>query len=364
MSYEINYEDEKFKAVESEQKTAIAENEKMYSDMINQSDKFYQAQINASKDWANTQSKLQQEQTDFAIEQIEQQKAQAKKDYTREQSGAYVDWQKESNKYGAGAEKIASQGMAKTGYSESSQVSLYNTYQNRVATARETFAKIMMNFDNGIKDARLQNNAALAEIRFKALQQQLEYNLQGFQYKNQLLQEKANQKLTINNTYYARYQDVLKQMNTENALAEQIRQFNESLAEEKRQFDSRYGGGGGGGYYRGGGGGGGGNKDKTSYTKNQKEKTYTSIDKNPKSSKKAESDVLPADTRKSLIDNGLAGKSAAYVAREVNSGKLGQATNPSTGNTIFYRTAPNGLGAKRTNSIYHPTSGAWRTVKK
>lgn len=235
--YDINYNDERFQKVESEKNTALTENEKLYGDMVNSSDKYYQAQIDASKEWADKQTQLQQEKTDFAIEQIEQQKDQAKKDYTKEQSGAYVDWRKQSNEYGSEAEKMASAGLTDTGYSESSQVSMYNTYQNRVATARESFNRAILNYNNSIKDAQLQNNSTLAEIAYQALQQQLELSLQGFQYKNNLLLEQANKKLEIESLYHTRWQDVLDQINHENSLAEQIRQFNEKMAEDKRQYN-------------------------------------------------------------------------------------------------------------------------------
>lgn len=237
-NYDINYNDKRFTKVESDKKAALTENEKLYSGMINNSDKYFQAQIDATNQWADKQSQLQQEQTDFAIEKIEQQKAQAQQDYTKEQSGAYVDWQKQSNQYGANAEQMAAQGMLNTGYSESSQVSMYNTYQNRVATAREAFMRATLNFDNSIKDAMLQNNAALAEIAYNAQKQALELSLQGFQYKNELIREKANMKIELDNMYYNRYQDVLKQVNTENALAEEVRQYNEKMAEEIRQYNA------------------------------------------------------------------------------------------------------------------------------
>lgn len=235
-NYDINYDDERFQQVESEKQQALTEVDKTYSGMISESDKYYQDQINASKDWANTQQQLQQDKTDFAIEQIEQQKEQAGKDYTKEQSGAYVDWQKQSNKYGVNAEKMASSGLTTTGFSESSQVSMYNTYQNRVATARESYNLAVLNYNNSIKDAQLQNNSALAEIAYNALQQQLELSLQGFQYKNQLIIEQANKKLEVDQMYYNRYQDVLNQMNQENALAEEVRQFNENMTFQKEQF--------------------------------------------------------------------------------------------------------------------------------
>lgn len=252
-NYEINYDDERFTQVEEDKREALTNMEQTYSGMVSESDRYYDKQIQASKQWADDQSKLQQEQTDFAIEQIEQQKDQAHKDYIKEQSGSYQDWQKQSNQYGAEAEKMAAGGLQGTGYSESSQVSMYNTYQNRVASARQSYSQAVLNYNNAIKDARLQNNAKLAEIAYQALQQQLELSLQGFQYKNQLLLEQANKKMELENLYYNRYLDVLSQINTENALQEQIRQYNESLAEDKRQFDeqmaytkSKSGGGGGG----------------------------------------------------------------------------------------------------------------------
>lgn len=235
--YEINYDDKRFTEVKNEEKAALSDLEKTYGGMISESDKYYQAQINASKEWANTQKQQQQAQTDFAIEQINQQKGQAKQDYIKEQSGAYTDWQKQADPYGANAEKMAAQGMQNTGYAESSQVSMYNTYQNRVASAREAYTRAVLNYDNAIKDARLQNNATLAEIAYQALQKQLELSLAGFQYKNTLVLEKANKKREIDQMYHNRYQDVLKQINTENALAEEVRQYNESLAEQKRQHN-------------------------------------------------------------------------------------------------------------------------------
>lgn len=275
MAYEINYNDQRFQQVESQKNAALNEIEVTYGNMIGEADKYYQAQIDANKEWADKQTQLQNEKTEFAIQEIEQQKAQEKKDYLREQSGAYVDWQKQSNEYGVNAEQQAAAGLDKSGYSESSQVSMYNTYQNRVATAREAYGLAIQNYNNAITEARLQNNSILAEIAFEALQAQLELSLQGFQYKNQLILDKLNTKMTVDNNYYGRYQDVLAQINHENALAEEVRQFNASLAEDKRQFDATMA------YQKakdaakasGSGSGSGGSRSKTSSTKKSASKS-------------------------------------------------------------------------------------------
>lgn len=246
-NYNINYDDERFSQVESEKQAALNNVNNTYNNMVSQSDKFYEDQKAAIEDYKNTQQQIQQENTNFTIEQINQQKEQANKDYTKEQKGAYVDWQKQSNQYGANAEQMAASGLTNTGYSESSQVSMYNQYQGRVATARETFNKAVLNYDNSIKEAQLQNNSKLAEIAFNALQSQLELSLQGFQYKNSLLSEQIQMQQQTEDRYYSRWQDVLNQMNQENQFAESVRQYEqnyklqvEQFEEEKKQFQLSY----------------------------------------------------------------------------------------------------------------------------
>ena len=234
-NYDINYEDERFKTVENQKQEQLNNINNTYNNMVNQSDQFYQKQIDAVNNYADIQKQNQQANTDFAIEQINQQKDQAHKDYLKEQTGAYVDWQKQSNQYGANAEQMAAQGMQNTGYSESSQVSMYNTYQNRVTSAKESYNKAVLNYDNSIKEAMLANNSALAEIAYNALKTQLELSLQGFQYKNDLLQTQINMQRDIDKDYYSRWQDVQQQINTENQLKENIRQYNENMAYQKEQ---------------------------------------------------------------------------------------------------------------------------------
>ena len=225
----VNYDDKRFKNVESQEKQALTSANNMYNTMINNSDNYYNQMQTAAENYGKQQAEIQQANTDFAIEKIEQQKDLAAKDYTREQKGAYADWQKESNQYGVNAEQLASAGLSRTGYSESSQINMYNTYQNRISQARDTYSRAVLDYDNGIKEAQLTNNAALAEIAYNALQTKLKLGLDQFQYKNELLSQQLQMQRSISNEYYGRWKDVLSQINTEN-----------SLAEEKRQFDKQY----------------------------------------------------------------------------------------------------------------------------
>ena len=168
--------------------------------------------------------------TDFAIDKIEQQKDQTKSDYLKEQSGAYGDWQKQSNPYGANAEAMASNGLTNTGYSESSQVAMYNQYQNRVAVARESYQRAVLDYDNAITEARLQNNSVLAEIAAQALEKRMEAIVTFTQQGNALLTQKADAAYKIKQTAHSNYMDILAQIEAQ-------RQFDTSLAEQQRQFN-------------------------------------------------------------------------------------------------------------------------------
>ena len=235
-NYDIDYNDERLTSVTTQQQEALTNNSQTFDNMIGGVDSQYQGIADTIQSNADKMAQVQQENTDFQIQQIEQQKQQAQKDYTKEQSGSYVDWQKQSNQYGANAEQMASQGMQGSGYSESSKVSMFNTYQNRVAIAREGLQKTMMNYDNNIQQAILQNNSALAQIYSEASMKQAELLLEGFQYKNTLVLEKANKEMEMKQFYSNEYQNVLNQMNTENALAESVRQYNENIALEREQM--------------------------------------------------------------------------------------------------------------------------------
>ena len=235
MAAKTVYQDERYLSQASKLDTQKAgelnEVDVQYGDMIATNNKNTQTQIDAVRDYKDKQTQLQQEQSDLAIKKIEQQQEWAHQDYIKEQSGAYVDWQKQSNPYGVEAEKRASAGLAGTCYSESSLVSMYNTYQNRMATAREAFQRANTNFAMAIAEAQKQNSVALAEIAFKALQEELSLAAQGAQYENTLLLQKAADKRAINESYYTRYQDVIDQIYREDALAEEKRQAD--LANER-----------------------------------------------------------------------------------------------------------------------------------
>ena len=233
----INYNDERFTQVTNDKNNAINQSNSTYDTLINDSKGYYDNLIQQSKDWADKQADIQNQQTEFAIDKIEQQKAEAHKDYLKEQKGAYQDYMKQSNVYGSNMQAAGQQGLGGSGWSETIQSGFYNTYQNRYSQARESYNEITMNYNNNIKEAQLQNSSAIATIYAEAQAKQLELALQNFTVIKDLSLNKLNTSITLDAEYNDRWREVEAQINTENALAEQIRQYNETLAEQKRQAD-------------------------------------------------------------------------------------------------------------------------------
>ena len=235
-NYEIDPKDPALTAVTTERDKAITDSNKDINKIIANENKLYNDKLIGIEEWQSTQEGLQKEQHKHTLDLIEQQKAQAKTDFQKEASAAYVDYQKQSNPYGVEAEQRAAMGMTNTGYSESSLVSMYNQYQVRFTAAREIYQKALMNYNNAITEAKLQNSSILAEIAYTALEKEMEAITAWTQRSNDLLIEKANQKLKIMEVYDNKYQDVYDRLMQENTLAEEARQFDKTYGLQQQQL--------------------------------------------------------------------------------------------------------------------------------
>lgn len=234
-SYTVNYNDDRFNKVEQDKQTELDKYNQKYDQLINERNEFTDQQQQLVDQWQNTQNQIANDNLNFQKELYEQQKQKAEEEYQKEAKASYIDYQKEVDKYGVSRENVVSNGLSNSGYSESSKVDMYNTYQNRVASARSSLNDAKLEFDNAIKEATLTNNAQLAENALTALQQKLQIALEGFNYKTEQENNRLNWNYTINDTYYNRYQDVEDQINYENQQAEAIRQWNEQMAYQKEQ---------------------------------------------------------------------------------------------------------------------------------
>lgn len=225
---------ERYEQVEKDKNAALKENEQLYGQIKQDTDKYYTAQVDAAKQWADKQTEIQNQQNALTQEKLQQQKDKAQEGYQKEQQGAYIDWQKQSDRHGVQAEQAAAGGVQNSGFAETTLAGYYNTYQNRVATARQTYQDAVFAYDNAMKEAALRNSAALAEIAYKTLQTSLSLSLQMFQYKNQMAIQQAEKKQQLDALYYDRFNNVPNQ-----------------VWNEKRMYDLIAASGGGGGGYHG-----------------------------------------------------------------------------------------------------------------
>lgn len=200
----------------------------------------YNELIQASKDYGKEQADIQQQQTNQTIAEINQNKEKTERDYLKEQKGAYTDYANQTNKYGVNAEKMAAQGLLGSGYQESSKVSMYNAYQNRVAVAKQSFNDAIVQYDNQITQAKIANSAALAEIAYNSLQTQLKLSLEGLQYENELLQQLTNTKLNVNTSYDNLWQSMYNTLLDESQFNEQMAYQKERDAIADRQWEKEY----------------------------------------------------------------------------------------------------------------------------
>jgi len=231
----VNYDDERFTNLETEKQNELNQYNQVYDNLINERNQLTEQQQAYVDNWKTTQEQIANDNLNHQLDLYNQQKEKAEQDYQKEARASYADYQKEVDKYGVSRENVMSNGLANSGYAESSKVDMYNTYQNRLASARQSLNDIRLEFDNAIKEAQLQNNASLAELALQQMEQKLSIALEGFNYKDAQTQNKLNWQNTINNNYYNRYLDVQDQINYENQQAEAIRQYNEQMEYQKQQ---------------------------------------------------------------------------------------------------------------------------------
>ena len=234
-SYNVNYDDERFTQLEQEKQTELNKYNQTYDALLDERNQFTNQQQGLVDQWQKTQEQIANDNLNHQIDLYNQQKDKAEKDYQKEAKASYIDYQKETDRYGVSREQMVSNGLSNSGYSESSKVSMYDTYQNRIASARQSKENAMLEFNNAIKEAQLTNNATLAENALIALKEKMNILLEGFNYKDTATQNKLNWEYNINNNYYDRYKDVESQINYENEQAEAIRQYQEQMEYQKQQ---------------------------------------------------------------------------------------------------------------------------------
>lgn len=216
--------------------------ENPYADLENK----YANNLQQQNDILAQQSAIQKEQsqanTNQTINEINQQREYANKDFNKEARGAYQDYQKIVNPYGVQAEKMASNGLGNAGYSETSKLNAYNTYQNRYATARESADRLQQDFNNQITQARLSGNKELAEIALNELQTKMTNLWNQLNLDTSLAQNKVSYNQWLDEFNYNKQQDEIANAFAREQFEYQKQQdaLNRAAAAKKNSSSSSY----------------------------------------------------------------------------------------------------------------------------
>lgn len=146
----------------------------------NQTSQLYDQQMEQQRNIVNTS-------TQQAIDEIERNKRKAEEEALKTNKALYADYQKQINPYGVNAENLAEQGLNRSGLTETTKASYYNTYQNARTEAQNNANTIKADFDAQITKARQNGDLQLAQAALSMYQQKINdlYNMYNLRFNKQ-----------------------------------------------------------------------------------------------------------------------------------------------------------------------------------
>lgn len=148
------------------------------------------------------QNDIVNRQTQMQVDNLARQKEDIDKEATQQNRALYQDYRKASNPFGAQAENLAGQGLANSGYAETTQSRLYNTYQNNITSTLNNARDLKADVDFQINQARQNGDITIAQNALELYKQKL-----------QLLSEEYDLRNNREQFLYQKSQDALQQSN-------------------------------------------------------------------------------------------------------------------------------------------------------
>lgn len=230
-------EEERYSALEQEKQNVLNNSNKTYEDLLNQNQQYSNSVNDYLNKYQTTQNDIYDKQTQYQVDLQNQNKERAEKEYQKEaiaSKNAYYDF---INPYGVQAEIQAQNGLNRAGYSETVKSQAWTTQQNRTAQAKASMNEAKLQFDNAIKEAYLNNDVNKANLALQIFQQQHDEALRNFNYISDTKQNQLSTSLNLDSEYNNRYNTLYSQIQQEKATAEAIRQWEAEMAEQQRQYN-------------------------------------------------------------------------------------------------------------------------------
>ena len=164
-------------------------------------DSLMNQQNNLLNEQQKKQNELINQQTQIQTDELNREKEKIDKDVDKTNQSLYSNWQKQANQYGANAEQLAQQGLAHSGYAETTQTALYNTYQKNVTETLNNARDLKSDYDFKIAQARQQGSVQQAQAAVDLYAQRLQLLTQNYelrQNREQYLYQKERDKVSDN----------------------------------------------------------------------------------------------------------------------------------------------------------------------
>ncbi len=229
--------DERLQKIQTEKQNALNQSNNLYQGLLNNNQELYNSQLQHSNEAERIQNSILDKQLTNQTEKIEQQKQEAQKSYDTEAKKARNDYTSFVNPYGYNAEAMASQGLNNSGVLETSKLGGWNTYQNRLANANKVKEAAILQYNQDMKDARLNYDVQKAQNAYQKLQAQLGFVDNYYTNKGNIEQNQLSSNQNLDSEYYNRYQTEYANIQNEKQRQEAIRQWEAEMQEQQRQYN-------------------------------------------------------------------------------------------------------------------------------
>ena len=170
------------------------------------------------------QQDITNKQTALNVAELERNKQEVDRDADKTNKALYAEYRKATNPYGQNAENLASQGLGNSGYAETTQTNLFNTYQRNVTDTLNNARDLKADFDFQISKARQTGDITLAQNALEIYNQKMQLLTQEYELRNNREQ-----------FLYQKDQDKLAQTNWEKEYALQQNQWQQTFDYQKQR---------------------------------------------------------------------------------------------------------------------------------
>lgn len=134
--------------------------------------------INQSKTLLEQSAEQQNKIVDLGIQKAtntaNKQKQELEEEATKQGKQLYTDYKKQSSEFGVNAENLASKGLNNSGYTETSNVDMFNTYQKNVTNLAMQTTKLKAEVDFNLNQAMIDADVQKAENEANKYLQQMQ----------------------------------------------------------------------------------------------------------------------------------------------------------------------------------------------